>query len=126
MKVIVFPTTNDRRHDIGIFGNYVFNNKIDFSATWLFGSGNTVTLPSQKYYSPALPTSGGGVSDGYSEYISTYNGYKMPVFHRLDLGVNLKKKNKLGRTNLEYRNIQCLWTSKCFFALFLKRRRQCR
>ncbi|MCW3787239.1 TonB-dependent receptor [Plebeiibacterium sediminum] len=91
-----FPTTNDRRHDIGIFGNYVLNNKIDFSATWLFGSGNTVTLPSQKYYSPALPTSGVGVNDGYSEYISTYNGYKMPVFHRLDVGVNLRKKNRLG------------------------------
>ncbi len=91
-----FPTTNDRRHDIGIFGNYILNSKVDISATWLFGSGNTITLPSQKYYSPALPTSGVGTTDGYSEYISTYNGYKMPVFHRLDIGVNLKKKNRLG------------------------------
>ncbi len=91
-----FPTTNDRRHDIGIFGNYVLNSKVDFSATWLLGSGNSVTLPSQKYYSPSLPTSAIGSTDNYSEYISTYNGYKMPVFHRLDIGANFKKKNRLG------------------------------
>ncbi len=91
-----FPTTNDRRHDIGIFGNYVVNSKVDLSVTWLFGSGNSVTLPSQKYYSPSLPSSSVGTTDNYSEHISTYNGYKMPVFHRLDIGANFKKKNRLG------------------------------
>ncbi len=93
---VSFPTTNDRRHDIGIFANYVLNSKVDLSVTWLFGAGNSFTLPSQKYYSPGLPSSDVDSSDKYSEYISTYNGYKMPVFHRLDIGANFKKKNKLG------------------------------
>jgi hypothetical protein len=93
---VSFPADNDRRHDIGIFGNYIINPKVDVSATWLFGSGSAVTLPSQKYYSPALPTMGTLGTDSYSEYISEINGYRMPDFHRLDIGVNLKKKNKLG------------------------------
>ncbi|MCW3804784.1 TonB-dependent receptor [Plebeiibacterium marinum] len=91
-----FPTTNDRRHDLGIFGSYEVSPKIDISATWLFGSGNTVTLPSQKYYNPRLPGSDNSLQSGYSEYISTYNGYKMPVFHRMDVGINLKKETKRG------------------------------
>ncbi len=93
-----FPGTNDRRHDIGVFGNYVINSKIDVSATWLFSSGSSVTLPSQKYYTPSLPTQGMQEQSSYSEYISTKNGYKMPVFHRLDIGVNLRKPSRWGES----------------------------
>ncbi len=93
---IPFPTNNDRRHDFSIFGNYVINNHVDISATWQWSSGNTVTLPSQKYYSPSLPTLGTSQISDYSEYISGINQYRMPAFHRLDIGVNFKKNNKLG------------------------------
>lgn len=91
-----FPGTNDRRHQVGLFGNYKFNKRVDLSATWSYGTGSAVTLPSQKYYNPTLPSQGSIESDTYSEYISNINGYRMPSFHRLDMGVNFKKSIKLG------------------------------
>jgi hypothetical protein len=91
-----FPFNNDRMHDIGIFTNILLNSKIDVSATWSFSSGNAVTLPSHKYYNPILPTQGTMQSNTFAEYSSNINEYRMPLYHRLDIGVNFKKKNKLG------------------------------
>ncbi len=91
-----YPADNDKRHDFSIFTNYVINKHVDISATWQWSSGSAVTLPSQKYYSPSLPTQGSSQISDYSEYISGVNQYRMPDFHRLDIGVNLKKKNRLG------------------------------
>ncbi|TLX78452.1 TonB-dependent receptor [Labilibacter sediminis] len=91
-----FPATNDRRHLIGIFGNYRFNERVDISATWAYGTGSAITLPSQKYYNPALPSQGTLQNNTYSEYINEINGYRMPRFHRLDVGANFKKQVKLG------------------------------
>jgi hypothetical protein len=91
-----FPLNNDRGHDVGIFTSFLVNSKIDVSATWSFSSGNAVTLPSHKYYRPILPSQGTMQANTYSEYSSNYNGYRMPLSHRLDLGANFRKKNKLG------------------------------
>ena len=91
-----FPSSNDRVHSVGIFSNYRFNEKVDLGLTWSFGTGNTVTLPTQKFFVPNLPTQGNTTNNEYSEYIGQINNYRMPVFHRMDVGVNFKKKNKLG------------------------------
>ena len=91
-----FPSPNDREHSIGLFSNYKFNDRVDLAASWSFGTGNAVTLPSQKYFNPTLPSQGTIENSTYSEYIGTINNYRMPQFHRLDLGVNFKKNNKLG------------------------------
>jgi len=91
-----YPTNNYRKHDFSFFGNYLFNERFDISATWLFGSGNSVTLPSQKYFSPKLPTDNSTEINSYNEYVGSINGYKMPAFHRLDVGMNWRKNNKFG------------------------------
>ncbi len=91
-----FPSANDRGNSIGLFSNYKFNNKVDLALTWSFGTGNAVTLPSQKFYTPNLPSQGTTTNSSYSEYIGNINNFRMPKFHRLDVGVNFKKKNKLG------------------------------
>ncbi len=91
-----FPTSYDRRHDVGIYTNYKINDNINIGATWAFSSGNAVTLPTQKYYKPTTPTQGSITSNNYSEYIDEINGYTMPVYHRLDIGLNMTKKIKWG------------------------------
>ena len=91
-----FPTSNDRENSIGLFTNYKFNDKVDLAMTWSFGTGNAVTLPTQKFYTPTLPTQGNTEQSNYSEYISNINNYRMPKFHRMDIGINFKKENKLG------------------------------
>jgi hypothetical protein len=46
-----FPYRYDRRHDISIVFNYRFNDHIDMGITWVYGTGNAVTLPLEKYAS---------------------------------------------------------------------------
>ncbi len=93
-----FPSANDRGNSIGLFSNYKIHDQVDLALTWSFGTGNAVTLPSQKFYTPTLPTQGtlDESTTSYSEYIDNINNYRMPKFHRLDVGVNFKKENRLG------------------------------
>ena len=91
-----FPASTDRRHDISMFLSYQFNKKVDGGITWMFGSGTPISLPSDKYYAPDLPTAQYEESTGYNMLISERNGYRMPNFHRMDIGFNFKKKKKWG------------------------------
>ncbi|PWD98822.1 TonB-dependent receptor [Marinilabilia rubra] len=90
-----FPARFDRRHDISVFLNYKINKRITGSMNWLFGSGNPVTLPEEKYYAPRLPFE--EVPEyGFSESVNSINNYRMPSFHRLDLGINFTKERERG------------------------------
>lgn len=77
-----FPARNDKRHDLSIVGSYRLNPKIKISATWVFNSGNAVTFPNGKY-----------IVDGMTVgYYTDRNGYRMPDYHRLDLGLSWIRK----------------------------------
>ncbi len=102
----VFPYRYDRRHDIGIVLIYKLKKNIELGATWVYGTGNAVTLAKQRY----LPVNmiqhkirDGNVGDEYFyydalsvEYYGNRNNFRLPAYHRLDLGVNFMKENKLG------------------------------
>jgi hypothetical protein len=62
---------------------YDITRKLKLSATWIYYTGNAVTFPSGKYE-----------IDGKTiGYYTERNGYRMPDYHRLDLGlVWLRKK----------------------------------
>jgi hypothetical protein len=83
-----FPAKYDRRHDISIMLSYKPNKEFDCSAVWVFSSGNTGTLPMQEYVDP---TTGQTVS-----YIESRNNFRMPAYHRMDIGVNFHKEKKHG------------------------------
>jgi len=85
----------DRRHDASLFMNYRFNKRFTGSLSWMFGSGNPITLPEEKYYAPQLPFEK-QPEYGYSESVKSINNYRMPAFHRLDLGINFTKTRKRG------------------------------
>ncbi|MBL4651745.1 MAG: TonB-dependent receptor [Flavobacteriales bacterium] len=88
-----FPYKYDRRHDISIAFSYQLKENIDFGVTWVYGTGNSVTLPTSTYQSYENAEFGNvyGFSEGISHYESR-NGYRMPAYHRLDLGINIHKK----------------------------------
>jgi hypothetical protein len=94
-----FPYTYDRRHDFEIVITHKFNDKIDVGLTWVFGTGNAVTLPLEQY--STFPTY--NYYFDYYEYdeslnhITSRNNYRMPCYHRLDLNVNFKKMKKHGK-----------------------------
>jgi len=91
-----FPAKFDRRHDLKITFAYKFSNKIDVSANWLFSTGNATTLSLQSYTGLAVEDYYGSNSSSTLQYISSRNNYRMPSYHRLDLGINFHKKKKHG------------------------------
>ncbi|MDP4865086.1 MAG: TonB-dependent receptor [Crocinitomicaceae bacterium] len=78
-----YAAKQDRTHDISIVGIYDITPKLSISALFVYYTGNAVTFPSGKY------TVGGTTQFLYTER----NGYRMPAYHRMDLGVTWLRKN---------------------------------
>lgn len=74
-----FPARQDRTHDLSIVANFKANKKLLLSATWVYYTGNAITFPSGKYM----------IDENIVSYYSSRNGYRMPAYHRLDLGATL-------------------------------------
>jgi TonB-dependent receptor-like protein/carboxypeptidase-like protein len=88
-----YNARQDRTHDIAIVGMYALNKKWNFSANWVFYTGDAVTFPNGKY------TVGGEVYF----YYTNRNGYRMPNYHRLDLGATCQlKKHKKYSSELAF------------------------
>jgi len=87
-----FPARFDRRHDISLSLNYRFNERVDGGATWQFGSGMPFTLPTEKFFAPDFPFLNQPGNQGYSETHGGINSFRMPPFHRLDIGFNFSKE----------------------------------
>lgn len=77
-----YPARQDRLHDISIVGIYSINERLNVSATWVYYTGNAVTFPSGKYE----------IDGQVVNYYTERNGYRMPDYHRLDIGVTLYDK----------------------------------
>ncbi len=97
-----FPYRYDRRHDISIVLNYNISEKISFSCSWVYGSGNALTLATEKSnlmnYDYNYAAKNNTNFEVYED-VHNYNGrnnYRMPAFHKLDLGINFIKKLKRG------------------------------
>ncbi len=93
-----YPAKYDRRNDLSIVSMYELNKKWKFSATFVYGTGNAVTLP-QRFY----------VIDGIlTQEYSRINQYRLPSYHRLDLSAVLTPKKNEGRK----------WKSEWVFSVY--------
>jgi hypothetical protein len=91
-----YPYRYDRRHDISFVLTQQLSDNIDLGVTWVYGTGNAVTLPLEKYV--ARP--GAKYQYFYNSWIETFdnrNSYRMPAYHRLDIGINFRKETKWGQ-----------------------------
>lgn len=89
-----FPYKFDRRHDLSLVGMYKFNEKWDIAATWVYGTGNAITLPLGNYLQAGGVNPWGGEST--IEYYGGRNSSRMEAYHRFDVGANLHKQKKKG------------------------------
>lgn len=81
----VFPYRYDRRHDFKTAVVHKLNKRVLLSADWVYGTGQAITLPVEKY-----------VDDNGNE-IQVYqrrNGFRMAAYHRLDLSATFTKVKK--------------------------------
>ena len=93
----------DRRHDVSIVLMYSPTKKINLSLSWVFASGNAVTLPTSLYVSEDLsdylenyfpPEFQQEAFFGYVENYGKKNDFRMKPFHHLDIGVQFIKPHK--------------------------------
>ncbi len=105
----------DRRHDVSIVLMYSPSNKINLSMSWVFASGNCITMPEAVLYQE-------GINEVLSEYmrsqlsipsgsrfytlntVESYgekNNIRMKPFHHLDIGIQFIKTHK--------RNWKSIW-----------------
>jgi outer membrane cobalamin receptor len=98
-----FYAKYDRRHDISLVGTFKLNDHITLSGTWVYGTGNAVTMPMSVYSvlnHPRIYIEGYKDTHYYnSRYVMDYsekNNYRMAPYHRLDLGIQFHKEKKWG------------------------------
>ncbi|HET6243546.1 MAG: TonB-dependent receptor [Bacteroidetes bacterium] len=93
-----FPYKYDRRHDISFVLNYKITDNIDVSGTWVYGTGNAITLPIARYI--AMPEYSSYYYSSEIEHYESRNGFRMRAYHRMDLGVNFRKVKKWGERTI--------------------------
>jgi outer membrane receptor for ferrienterochelin and colicin len=84
----------DRRHDISVVGIYKVNDHVTLSATWVYGSGNAITLPLASY---AIGQHTPDNQVQYPNWANDYgkkNSFRMAAYHRGDIGLQFHKKLK--------------------------------
>lgn len=89
-----YNARQDRTHDVAVVANYQLNDRWNFSANWVYYTGDAVTFPSGKYV----------IDKQIAFYYTKRNGYRMPAYHRLDLGATkkLRTKNKSFSSELAF------------------------
>ncbi len=87
---VKYPFKYDRRHDFEIVVTHKFTPRIIASGTWVYGTGNAITLPintfntfDQTYFGlNEVQTSG------------SKNAFRMPAYHRADVSIEFLKQKK--------------------------------
>ena len=92
-----FPFRFDRTHDISLVLQHPIDKHVSASATWVYGTGNAITL-AQTRYLRFSPTSADWaetdfINDGLEDF-SERNSFRMRAYHRLDLGMSIKREKK--------------------------------
>ena len=96
----------DRRHDISVVGMYKFSERFSMSATWVYGTGNAITLPVSSYQLPQFqpnPNPASRFLDGFNnaQEFTNRNAYRMAPYHRLDVALQWHNKSKWGEATWE-------------------------
>ncbi|MFT5802403.1 MAG: hypothetical protein ACI956_002221 [Nonlabens sp.] len=92
-----YPFKYDRRHDISIVASYEISKRVNVAATWVYGTGNAVTLANSKYtgFTPGLSfPEAPFVNTQNLEHYENRNNFRMRSYHRADIGVNFVKEKK--------------------------------
>jgi outer membrane receptor for ferrienterochelin and colicin len=97
-----FPARYDRRHDISVVAIYKFNDRVSLSGTWVYGTGNAITIPVSTYLVDHHVPGSNVNANPYPISVDDFgekNAFRMAPYHRMDIGVQFtKKRAKYERT----------------------------
>ncbi len=83
----VYPAKYDRRHDFNLVLSYKLSEKWTFGGTWIYATGNRVTVPTSVY----------AVNNLLVQQYGSQNGFMLPAYHRADLSATYTPKKKAGK-----------------------------
>jgi outer membrane receptor for ferrienterochelin and colicin len=88
----------DRTHDLSVVAMYEFSPRLSFSANFQLKSGRPFTSPAKRYqYGESTFPDENNQDGAVIPYFPKRNNDRMPVYHRLDLGLTWKSKIKPNR-----------------------------
>ena len=108
----------DRRHDVSVVGIYEISKRVTLSGTWVYGTGQSLTLPRANYL--ALPNLGSRPqSNGPNTYSNSFNSsffnygravsdygeknsFRAEPYHRFDLSVQVHRQKKHHERTWEF------------------------
>ncbi|PRZ00687.1 outer membrane receptor protein involved in Fe transport [Marinilabilia salmonicolor] len=99
-----FPFKYDARHNLSVVSTIRFSEKTDMGVTWVYRTGYPLTIEDESYRSVFGFFREDNTQHYYSDYaeidhFENRNNYRMPDYHRLDIGINFhKKKKRVDRT----------------------------
>lgn len=123
-----FPFKYDRRHDVSIVFAHQFSKRIQFNATWVYSTGNAITLAQNNYYQIDLGTYYYSASpqsyqmNSAQEY-NGKNGFRMPAYHKLDASVSFTKEKPEGKRVWSF-GVYNLYNQQNPFFYFFKKNKQ--
>ncbi len=82
-----YPAPFDKPHTLNLVASYDPGGRLSGSLTWVYSSGLPVTFPTGRAY----------VGNVLLPVYSARNEYRMPAYHRMDLSLTLREKNRPGK-----------------------------
>lgn len=100
-----FPSKYDNRHKVTLSATWKCSERVELNAGWVFMTGNRVTLSLENYsYPDGYPTN---IVPSYPhkdeemlDYYAGKNNVRLPAYHRLDVGINIYRSLRGGRTGI--------------------------
>ncbi len=111
-----FSPIYDRRHDISVVGIYEISRRFTASVTFVYGSGDLSWLPPGRFTFQDVP--GAGFEAVVPDYRER-NNFRLPAYHRLDLGLVYKFFPKWGKSDLTLSVVNAYDRRNAFF-IFLE------
>ena len=92
-----FPPRYDRRHDLSVVAMYTISKRLSASASFVYGSGDVGWLPSGRFYLQGVE---GAELEPFVPAYGDRNTFRVPPYHRMDLGLVYKFFPKWGTNDL--------------------------
>lgn len=99
-----FPR-HDRRHDVSVVSIYKLTKNVTLSATWVYGTGDAITLAQSSYTAYSHNPTGSAdkfndqlnhFNNQYANFYGEKNSFRMAAYHRFDIGAQFSKDLKWG------------------------------